>query len=177
MAEIQEFDSIEEILEKLPKNECDTVKRVLYGKGTDDLNLPQKPNALSEKYNIQLLGCRFSCNKEELRPPRIVRVGLFQHKTPLPTWSAIKEMREAVFKMASEALEVAALSGVNVFCFQEAWSKYNKAFFASEAILMFFKHPAMKLILNFVIVITFCQVSLSSTHDYIHANRSHLQEY
>nr|CAI5862787.1 unnamed protein product [Callosobruchus analis] len=86
------------------------------------LDLPQKADDLSQKYNVQLLARRFSCQEEELRSPRIVRVGLFQHKIPLPTWSAIKEMREAVYRMASEALEVAGLSGVNVFCFQEAWN-------------------------------------------------------
>lgn len=31
-------------------------------------------------------------------------------------------MREAMFKMAGEALEIAFKGGVNVFCFQEAWN-------------------------------------------------------
>lgn len=59
-----------------------------------------------------------------MRKPRIVKVGIFQHKIPLPTWSPIKEMRDAMFQMAAEALEVASNGGVNVFCFQEAWSEY-----------------------------------------------------
>nr|CAI5862781.1 unnamed protein product [Callosobruchus analis] len=124
MAEMKEFESIEGIFEQLPKRDCEIVTNVLYGKGTGHLDLPQKADDLSQKYNVQLLARRFSCQEEELRSPRIVRVGLFQHKIPLPTWSAIKEMREAVYRMASEALEVAGLSGVNVFCFQEAWSEY-----------------------------------------------------
>lgn len=53
-----------------------------------------------------------------------MKVGLFQHQTPLPTWSPISEMRDAMFKMAAEVLEVASEAGVNVFCFQEAWSMY-----------------------------------------------------
>lgn len=54
----------------------------------------------------------------------MVKVGLFQHQTPLPTWSPISEMRQALFKMAAEVLEIASEAGINVFCFQEAWSMY-----------------------------------------------------
>lgn len=32
-------------------------------------------------------------------------------------------MKEAMFKMAREALDAAAAMNVNVFCFQEAWSE------------------------------------------------------
>lgn len=74
--------------------------------------------------NIELACYELACPNEQLRKPRLVRVGLFQHKIPLPTWSPIKEMRDALFKLASEVVELASEEGVNVFCFQEAWSKY-----------------------------------------------------
>ncbi|KAG5885323.1 hypothetical protein JTB14_020695 [Gonioctena quinquepunctata] len=77
---------------------------------------------LSEKYDIDILSCGFDSREEQLRPPRRTRVGLFQNITPLPTWSPIKEMREAMFKMAEQALLIAYKGGVNIFCFQEAWN-------------------------------------------------------
>jgi len=33
-------------------------------------------------------------------------------------------MKDALFKLAKEAVEAAAKMNVNVFCFQEAWSKF-----------------------------------------------------
>lgn len=79
---------------------------------------------LSKKYKFEVATYKIDCQEEQLRKPRIVKIGIFQHKIPLPTWSPIKEMRDAIFQMAAEALEVASKGGVNVFCFQEAWSKY-----------------------------------------------------
>lgn len=67
----------------------------------------------------------FNCKEEQLRVPRKVRVGLFQHQHPVPTSTSIKETRDAIFKLAKEAIEVAFKGGVNVFCFQEAWSKFT----------------------------------------------------
>lgn len=79
---------------------------------------------LSKKYKFDIATYKIDCPEEQLRKPRIVKIGIFQHKIPLPTWSPIKEMRDAMFQMAAEALEVASKDVVNVFCFQEAWSKY-----------------------------------------------------
>lgn len=67
----------------------------------------------------------FNCKEEQLRVPRKVRVGLFQHQHPVPTSTSIKETRDATFNLAKEAIEVAFKGGVNVFCFQEAWSKFT----------------------------------------------------
>lgn len=86
--------------------------------------IPQAIQDVVKKYNFELGSYKIACPEEQLRKPRVVKVGLFQHKIPLPTWTPIKEMREAMFAMASKALEVASKAGVNVFCFQEAWSKW-----------------------------------------------------
>lgn len=88
-----------------------------------EFQISENLEELLKSLDLQLAQYGFSCAKEQLRKPRNVTVGIFQHKTPLPTWSPIKEMREAMFKMAAEVLEVASVAGVNIFCFQEAWSK------------------------------------------------------
>ncbi|XP_023015203.2 beta-ureidopropionase [Leptinotarsa decemlineata] len=122
MSETEEFVSVEDILKKLPKDEYEKIRRVLYGKETYALQISEDAENLSKKYGFELLSCGFNSEKEQLRIPRRIRVGLFQHSTPLPTWSPIKEMRDAIFKMAEQVLEVAYKEGVNVFCFQEAWN-------------------------------------------------------
>lgn len=76
----------------------------------------------ANELNFELQGYSFKHNNEQLRAPRITRVGIFQHKTPLPTWEKIEKQRAALFEMAEKVIGQAAKQNVNVFCFQEAWS-------------------------------------------------------
>ncbi|CAH1107751.1 unnamed protein product [Psylliodes chrysocephalus] len=122
MSSAAEFESIESILKKLPNEDREKICRVLYGQGTSCISVSEDTIALSEKYGLELISCAFTSREEQLRVPRKIRVGLFQNKLPLDTWSPLKQMREAMFKMAEEALELAYNGGVNVFCFQEAWN-------------------------------------------------------
>ena len=59
--------------------------------------------------------------------PRIVRVGLIQNKIVRPTTDPIEEQRRAIHQRIADILEVAAKAGVNVACFQEAWSMSSMA--------------------------------------------------
>nr|XP_022905032.1 beta-ureidopropionase [Onthophagus taurus] len=113
----KEFKSIDDILEKLEKDDLDVLKKVLYGTNVSTLNL----NVKSDE-NIEIKSFRFSAEKEELRNPKIVRVGLFQHRIPLETWASIQKHREALQELAKKAIHLAAEGGVNIFCFQEAWN-------------------------------------------------------
>lgn len=117
-----ELDSIESVLKTLSIEDYEKVCGLLYGKEVSKITLKEEVLHLAEKYDIEVAIEKFISQEEQLRSPRNTRVGLFQHKTPLPTWSRIKEMRDAMFKLASEALEIAYKGGVNVFCFQEAWN-------------------------------------------------------
>lgn len=89
------------------------------------LELPEETGTLATSFNFELQSQTFTCQKEELRAPRNVRVGVFQHKLPLPTWSSIEDQRKALYKLAAEAVNTAASGGVNIFSFQEAWSVLN----------------------------------------------------
>ncbi|CAH0548755.1 unnamed protein product [Brassicogethes aeneus] len=122
MSENTEFKSVEHILEKLSIDDKNTIKNVLYGKNTYELTISKDALDLAKQFNIELKTCGFQCQKEQTRLPKVVRVGIFQHKTPRETWANILEMREAMFKIAANAIEVAAGAGVNVFCLQEAWN-------------------------------------------------------
>ncbi|CAG9831096.1 unnamed protein product [Diabrotica balteata] len=117
-----ELDSVESVLKTLSIEDYEKLSGLLYGKGVSQISLKEDIVLLSHKYDIDVAIEKFSSQEEQLRSPRKTRVGLFQHKTPLPTWSRIKEMRDAMFKLAGEALEIAYKGGVNVFCFQEAWN-------------------------------------------------------
>lgn len=88
------------------------------------IDVPDDCKELSFKYNIELVTCGFNCKEEQLRSPKLIRVGLFQHKlVPFPTSTPIQEMKYALFKFANKAIRTAARGGVNIFCFPELWSE------------------------------------------------------
>uniref|UniRef100_A0A673FPW8 Beta-ureidopropionase n=1 Tax=Sinocyclocheilus rhinocerous TaxID=307959 RepID=A0A673FPW8_9TELE len=86
------------------------------------LNLPQSALDAAEEQDFDLKGYVFEASPEQLRPPRTVRVGLIQNKIVLPTDAPVLEQITALHKRVGEMVEVAAMCGVNIVCFQEAWT-------------------------------------------------------
>uniref|UniRef100_F6V4N0 Beta-ureidopropionase n=1 Tax=Ornithorhynchus anatinus TaxID=9258 RepID=F6V4N0_ORNAN len=122
MAE-REFASLEQCLERhLPPGELREAKRILFGKETRQLELPSGALEAASELDFELQGYAFQAAAEQLRQPRIVRVGLIQNKIPLPTDSPVAEQVAALHRRIEEIVEVAAKCGVNVVCFQEAWT-------------------------------------------------------
>uniref|UniRef100_A0A2K5QB88 Beta-ureidopropionase 1 n=1 Tax=Cebus imitator TaxID=2715852 RepID=A0A2K5QB88_CEBIM len=117
-----EWTSLEESLEKhLPLLDLQEVKRVLYGKELRKLDLPREAFEAASKEDFELQGYAFEAAEEQLRQPRIVHVGLVQNRTPLPTDAPVAEQVSALHKRIKSIVEVAAMCGVNIICFQEAW--------------------------------------------------------
>uniref|UniRef100_A0A2K6TJS7 Beta-ureidopropionase 1 n=1 Tax=Saimiri boliviensis boliviensis TaxID=39432 RepID=A0A2K6TJS7_SAIBB len=118
-----EWTSLEESLEKhLPLLDLQEVKRVLYGKELRKLDLPREAFEAASREDFELQGYAFEAAQEQLRQPRTVHVGLVQNRTPLPTDAPVAQQVSAVHKRIKSIVEVAAMCGVNIICFQEAWS-------------------------------------------------------
>ncbi|XP_050025559.1 beta-ureidopropionase isoform X4 [Dermacentor andersoni] len=118
----QEFESVEKILtEHLPPEELQKVRGVLYGKECAALDLDSEALALATEHKFELKGYRMTAEKEEMRPPRVVRLGLVQNRIVLPTTEPVAAQREALHRRIETIVEAAALCGVNVICFQETW--------------------------------------------------------
>ncbi|XP_072098894.1 beta-ureidopropionase isoform X2 [Mobula birostris] len=96
--------------------------RLLYGKEIRKLDLLEQAVAASRERDAELQGFRFDAAAEQLRQPRTVRVGLVQNKIVLPTDSPVSEQVAALHKRIGDLVEVAAMCGVNIICFQEAWT-------------------------------------------------------
>ncbi|XP_052418523.1 beta-ureidopropionase [Carassius gibelio] len=119
----KDFESLEELLETcVPEAELREVRRLLFGKQLKDLNLPQSAKDAAEEQDFDLKGYVFEASPEQLRPPRTVRVGLIQNKIVLPTDAPVLEQITALHKRVGEMVAVAAMCGVNIVCFQEAWT-------------------------------------------------------
>ncbi|KAJ1093502.1 hypothetical protein NDU88_006602 [Pleurodeles waltl] len=118
-----ELESVELTLEKhLPEQELREVKRILYGSGSRKLDLPQDAVEAASKLGFELQGHQLEAAPEQLRKPRIVRVGLIQNQIVQPTSKPVGEQVAALHKRIGDIVEVASLCGVNIVCFQEAWT-------------------------------------------------------
>uniref|UniRef100_A0A8C6WYT7 Beta-ureidopropionase n=1 Tax=Neogobius melanostomus TaxID=47308 RepID=A0A8C6WYT7_9GOBI len=120
---LAQFESLEKTLEShIPDAELAEVKRILFGKETQKLDLPSCAVESASEREFELKGFRFEASPEQLRAPRVIRVGLVQHHTVLPTDAPVLEQINAMHRRVGEMVEVAAMCGVNIICFQETWT-------------------------------------------------------
>nr|XP_019709092.1 beta-ureidopropionase isoform X2 [Elaeis guineensis] len=71
--------------------------------------------------NLESQAFCFHADKELLRQPRIVRVGLIQNSIALPTTAHFADQKKAIMQKVKPIIDAAGASGVNVLCLQEAW--------------------------------------------------------
>ncbi|XP_078082900.1 beta-ureidopropionase [Mustelus asterias] len=121
--EAAEMSSVEECLEQhLPPEQLRQLRTILYGKELRKLDVLKSTMEASLEKDFQLKAYGFEASPEQLRQPRVVRVGLIQNKILLPTDSPVSEQIAAIQKRIGDIMEVAALCGVNIICLQEAWT-------------------------------------------------------
>ncbi|TMW99270.1 hypothetical protein EJD97_002818 [Solanum chilense] len=121
------FDSLYHLLQtSLSPQLFQEVNRILLGlncgKKLESVALPQPVKALSANHDFDLQAFSFSADKESLRGPRVVRVGLIQNSIALPTTEPFLNQREAIFQKLIPMIDAAGSSGVNILCLQEAWT-------------------------------------------------------
>ncbi|EFN58757.1 hypothetical protein CHLNCDRAFT_34065 [Chlorella variabilis] len=76
-------------------------------------------SAAAASYDLQAY--RFQAAPEQLRPPRVVRVGLVQNSIHAPTTAPFVEQRQAIHDRVRQIVDAAGAAGVQVLCLQEAW--------------------------------------------------------
>ncbi|EFN54435.1 hypothetical protein CHLNCDRAFT_135828 [Chlorella variabilis] len=120
------FESVEKILEAyIPPDKLAHVQRILYGwncgKPVAPLPLARELAAAAAAANFDLQAYRFGAAPEQLRPLRIMRVGLVQHGIQLPTSAPFAEQRQAIHTRVRQLMDAAGAAGVQVLCLQEFW--------------------------------------------------------
>ncbi|XP_039290721.1 beta-ureidopropionase isoform X2 [Nilaparvata lugens] len=126
MAGHSDLTNIEDVLDAyIPKEQLKEVKRVLFGNSTSAASseyISQETKEIASKNGFEVKNWTFSAKPEELRLPRIVRVGLIQNSICLPTTESVEKQRNAIFSKIKEMIIAASHSGVNIVCLQEAWT-------------------------------------------------------
>ncbi|BHF73510.1 Beta-ureidopropionase [Sparganum proliferum] len=118
-----QMESIESILERniTDEKEKEDVYRILYGGKLEKLSLPIS-SCQAGTSTAKVAGYAFRRAEEQLRSPRLVRIGAIQHIMPLPPTAKVQDQVTAVHKKMGDLIDAAAQCGVNVLCFQEAWT-------------------------------------------------------
>lgn len=123
---IHGFESLHRLLKSsLQPHIFQEVSRLLLGlncgSALDTIALPESAVTLSSQYDFDVQAFCFHADKELLREPRIVRVGLIQNSIALPTTSHIQDQKVAIMQKLKPMIDAAGASGVNILCLQEAW--------------------------------------------------------
>eukprot|EP00243_Klebsormidium_subtile_P003138 TRINITY_DN16303_c0_g1_i1.p1 TRINITY_DN16303_c0_g1~~TRINITY_DN16303_c0_g1_i1.p1 ORF type:complete len:429 (+),score=69.02 TRINITY_DN16303_c0_g1_i1:49-1287(+) len=120
------FESLEQLLkEYVPADKLEEALRVLHGsKGGNPVSeLPLSEEVLSsaDKQDFDIQAYQFSAAAEQLRAPRIVRVGVVQNAIVLPTTAPYAKQRQAIFNRVKSIVDAAGAASVKILCLQEAW--------------------------------------------------------
>ncbi|KAL0489907.1 beta-ureidopropionase [Acrasis kona] len=121
------FSSVDDVLaEYLPEKELEQVRRVLYGKSCQDLTktLPEKELTESEtkNYDLKYFSMVDNAIQEQLRPRRVVKIGVIQNAIVKPTNASVQDQYLAIRDRVTEMIHAAGRLGVNVLGLQEAWT-------------------------------------------------------
>ncbi|KAG2297717.1 hypothetical protein Bca52824_044386 [Brassica carinata] len=124
---IRGYDSLHQLLSANLKPELyQEVSRLLLGsncgRSLEQIVLPDSAKALSSKHDFDLQAVRFSADEEQMRKPRVVRVGLIQNSIALPTTAPFSDQKTGIFEKLKPMIDAAGVAGVNILCLQEAWT-------------------------------------------------------
>jgi len=119
-------DVYKTLKEHLPEDKFKELEGVLYGYNcgspVQSISIPQKLLLLAQSEDFDIQAYRFTAAKEQLREPRIVRLGLIQNSIHAKTTDPVATQYAAIERRIETLIDAAAEMGVNVVCLQEAWT-------------------------------------------------------
>lgn len=115
--------SVDEILKKyIPKETYDDVAKIYYGRVPESIPVVSSAAEQADQQKFEIGAYKISALKEQLRSPRIVRIGAIQTKFPANTSLPVKEQLRINFERYEQIIKGAHLMGVNVLGLQETWT-------------------------------------------------------
>lgn len=118
--------TLEDCLKNVPAEDLKDLKTHIYGRSDDgELPISSKAKKLADDNKFVIKSYKFDAIKEDLRKPRIVRIGAVQTCLAVPTTEPVGVQRQKAFEKVTKIIEAAAFENVNVLCLQELWCKLN----------------------------------------------------
>lgn len=90
---------------------------------SNELPVSAGAQKIADANNFVIKSYGFEAIKEDLRKPRIVRIGAVQTSIVAPTSAPVSEQRDKIFEKIGKIIEAAAADNVNILCLQELWSE------------------------------------------------------
>lgn len=87
------------------------------------MKINENSKKIADENGFEVKSYKFEALKEDLRKPRIVKIGAVQNSIVLSTSEPINTQRDAIFEKIGKLVDAASSENVNVLCLQEAWSK------------------------------------------------------
>lgn len=128
-----EVHSIDALLEDLPAEKQAKIRQLLYGKPVDEIPLPPAVAEQAKEGPFEVKAFKFSAAREQLRAPRVVRIGLIQHSIGASTTAPVLEQYKAIEAKVRRMIDAAGAMKVNVLCLQEAWTVRRRSSRAASA--------------------------------------------
>lgn len=91
---------------------------------SNELKISPAAQKIADSNNFVIKSYGFEAIKEDLRKPRIVRIGAVQASIVEPTSAPVSVQREKIFEKIGKIIEAAAADNVNILCLHELWSKF-----------------------------------------------------
>uniref|UniRef100_A0A0N5A2H5 Beta-ureidopropionase n=1 Tax=Parastrongyloides trichosuri TaxID=131310 RepID=A0A0N5A2H5_PARTI len=114
---------LEDILERnLVGEDLEEAWRLIYGKRINKLSFNDEVLQLCHDNNFEIKGFQIDAEKEQLRPPRLVKIAAIQNAIVEETTAPIALQRESIHNKVGLMIETAAKAGANVVGLQEAWT-------------------------------------------------------
>lgn len=118
----QEVHSIDSLIEDLPADKQAKIKQLLYGKAVEELPISPAILESAKEGSFEIKAFKFAAAREQLRSPRIVRIGLIQNAIGTHTSAPVLEQYKAIETKVRRMIDAAGSMKVNVLCLQEAWT-------------------------------------------------------
>ncbi|KAG9509828.1 Beta-ureidopropionase [Fragariocoptes setiger] len=123
MARSKQTESIESIINERVTDETEIkeINRILYGGSLGKIDIDHVATRFwHHKLNIEAY--KFDCPEEQLRRPRLVRVGIIQNSIRVPTDAPVTRQMQSLHEWIGIILDAAGAANVNIVCMQEAWT-------------------------------------------------------
>jgi beta-ureidopropionase len=115
-SQLEQVESIDKILEKaqLTPSDLAHIRKVLYGRLPNDLELADETRALAEQCDFEVRAYQYPVAARQMSPPRIVRIGLIQNKVGAPLTAPYLEQWQAIIDILEPMVDAAGAQSVNV---------------------------------------------------------------